>query len=121
MGPTRAPDGVLHGSYMANPFGPHVFFFVFCCFFFLFFFFCNRDPNGIHKGKPFGSHIGTYKKGFCSICACLDLSVSSSSWGLGRAAFCDCGTPWIFLLPFFFIWEPVVLPSNIVKTFVFQK
>ena len=32
----------------------------------------------------------------------LDLSVSSSSWGLGRAAVCDCGTPWTFLLPFFF-------------------
>ena len=29
------------------------------------------------------------------------LSVSSSSWGLGRAAVCDCGTPWTFLLPFF--------------------
>ena len=27
--------------------------------------------------------------------------VSSSSWGLGRAAVCDCGTPWTFLLPFF--------------------
>ena len=27
---------------------------------------------------------------------------SSSSWGLGRAAVCDCGTPWTFLLPFFF-------------------
>ena len=37
----------------------------------------------------------------CSICACLDLSVSSSSWSLGRAAVCDCGTPWTFLLPFF--------------------
>ena len=37
----------------------------------------------------------------CSICACLDLSVSSSSWGLGRAAVCDCGTPWTFFLPFF--------------------
>ena len=35
------------------------------------------------------------------ICACLDLSVSSSSWGLRRAAVCDCGTPWTFLLPFF--------------------
>ena len=32
----------------------------------------------------------------------MDLSVSSSSWGLGRAAVCDCGTPWTFLLPFFF-------------------
>ena len=40
---------------------------------------------------------------FFSICACLDLSVSSSSWGLGRAAVCDCGTPWTFLLPFFHI------------------
>ena len=37
----------------------------------------------------------------CSLCACLDLSVSSSSWGLGRAAVCDCGTSWTFLLPFF--------------------
>ena len=37
----------------------------------------------------------------CSVCACLDSSVSSSSWGLGRAAVCDCGTPWTFLLPFF--------------------
>ena len=24
-----------------------------------------------------------------------------SSWGLRRAAVCDCGTPWTFLLPFF--------------------
>ena len=29
------------------------------------------------------------------------MSVSSSSWGLGRAAVCDCGTPWTFLSPFF--------------------
>ena len=28
-------------------------------------------------------------------------AVSSSSWGLGRAAVCDCDTPWTFLLPFF--------------------
>ena len=33
----------------------------------------------------------------------LDLSVSSTSWGLGRAAVCDCGTPWTFLLPFFLL------------------
>ena len=26
--------------------------------------------------------------------------VFSSSWGLGRAAVCDCGTRWTFLLPF---------------------
>ena len=31
----------------------------------------------------------------------LRVSVSSSSWCLGRAAVCDCGTPWTFLLPFF--------------------
>ena len=37
---------------------------------------------------------------FVRACACLDLSVSSSSWGLGRAAVCDFGTPWTFLLPF---------------------
>ena len=37
----------------------------------------------------------------CSVCACLDLSVFSSSWGLERAVVCDCGTPWTFLLPFF--------------------
>ena len=30
---------------------------------------------------------------FGSICACLVLSVSSSSWCLGRAAVCDCETP----------------------------
>ena len=38
----------------------------------------------------------------CLVCACLDLSVSSSSWGLGRAAVCDCGAPWTFLLLFLY-------------------
>ena len=38
---------------------------------------------------------------FVLICACLVLLVSSSFWCLGRAAVCDCGTPWTFLLPFF--------------------
>ena len=32
----------------------------------------------------------------------LDLTVSSSSRYLGRAAVCDCGIPWTFLLTFFF-------------------
>ena len=50
---------------------------------------------------------------FCSICACLILSVSSSSWCLGRAAVCECGTPLTFLLPFFgafhtFVWFALV-------------
>ena len=31
------------------------------------------------------------------------LFVSSSSWRLGRAAACNCGTSWTFLLPFFYI------------------
>ena len=40
----------------------------------------------------------------------MDLSVSSSSWCLGRAAVCDCGTPTdhskaIPLLRFFFVYE----------------
>ena len=39
---------------------------------------------------------------FQSICACLVLSVSSSSWCLGWAAACDCGIPWTFILPFLF-------------------
>ena len=30
----------------------------------------------------------------------LVLSVSSSSWCLGRAAVCDCDISWAFLLPF---------------------
>ena len=38
----------------------------------------------------------------CSICACLVLSVSSSSWCLGRAAVCDCGTPWTLT---FFVFQ----------------
>ena len=45
----------------------------------------------------------------CSVCACLDLSVSSSSWSLGRAAVCDCGTPWTFLLAFFLDLPVLVL------------
>ena len=32
----------------------------------------------------------------------------SSAWCLGRAAVCDCGTPWTFLLPLFVI---VALPE----------
>ena len=34
----------------------------------------------------------------------LDLSVISSSWGLRRAAVCDCGPSWTFILPFFFFF-----------------
>ena len=34
----------------------------------------------------------------------MDLSVSS--WCLGRPAVYDCGSPWTFLLPFFFFFHP---------------
>ena len=34
------------------------------------------------------------------LCLC-NLSVSSSSWCLERAAVCDCGTSWTFLLRFY--------------------
>ena len=46
--------------------------------------------------------LGAFRT-FVRICAYLYLSVSSSSWCLGRAAVCNCGTPWTFLLlPSFF-------------------
>ena len=45
---------------------------------------------------------------------CLDLSVSSSSWCLGRAAVCDCGTPWTFLLPFLLFYEGICFMSYLV-------
>ena len=53
----------------------------------------------------------------------LDLSISSSSWCLGRAAVCDYGTPWTFLLPFFrfvalvanvlWLWLPLGVESRL--------
>ena len=50
---------------------------------------------------------------------CLDLSVSSSSWCLGRAAVCDCGTPWTFLLPFFHA-SKTGLSLKVVSTYYFK-
>ena len=43
-----------------------------------------------------------------NLSACLVLLVSSSSWCLERAAVCDCGTPWTFLLLFFFINSTII-------------
>ena len=48
---------------------------------------------------------------------CLDLSVFSSSWGLGRAAICDCGTPRTFLLSFFYIIYHNLILTNIFLTY----
>ena len=45
------------------------------------------------------------------------LSVSSSSWGLGRASVCDCGTPWTFLLPFFRWMSPLSKKREITKRY----
>ena len=50
------------------------------------------------------ANLSAFRTLICSICACLFLLISSSSWCLGRAAVCDCGTPWTFLLPFFFFF-----------------
>ena len=37
------------------------------------------------------------------MCACLVLSVSSSSWCLGRTAACDCDIPLTFFWPFLWV------------------
>ena len=38
-----------------------------------------------------------------------------TSWGLGRASVCDCGTPWTFLLPFFIVRILIYLYNMICK------
>ena len=40
------------------------------------------------------------------------MSVSSSSWCVGRAAVCDCGTPWIFTFFFFFFFFDCVTTTT---------
>ena len=52
---------------------------------------------------------------FVRFVICLDLSVSSSSWCLGRDVVCDFGTPWTFLLPFFFTWVYIIILSSVQK------
>ena len=76
-----------------------------CCFFFFFFFFFfhvffNPFSIAITSLGEERANLSAFRT-VCSICACLVLSVSSSSWCLGRAAVCDCCTPWTVLLPFF--------------------
>ena len=41
--------------------------------------------------------------------------VSSSSWGLGRAAVCDCGTPWTFV-SFFFSYRKLLFEIQVYKS-----
>ena len=57
---------------------------------------------------------------FFFICACLVLSVSSSFWCLGRAAACDCGTLWTFLLPFFTISVIICLCMYVLVNFFYS-
>ena len=80
--------------------------------------------------SPFGIAITSLVEGranlsvflyVCSIYACLDLSVSSSSWCQGRAAVCDCGTPWTFLLPFFFFFFFFRIEEKINRTNTLHK
>ena len=57
----------------------------------------------------------------CSICACMVMSVASSSCCLGRAVVCDCGTPWTFLLPFFDTEMKLVKLAKAVKLRFFYR
>ena len=53
--------------------------------------------------------------------ALLVVSVSSSSWCLGRAAACDCGTPWTFVLPFLQISTTLAVKSCIILVCLFMN
>ena len=71
----------------------------------------------MYKLQPYYILRGDMLRNFsyvCSVCACLDLSVSSSSLCLGRAAVCNYGMPWTFLLPFsgVYIKRPVSVPLD---------
>ena len=44
--------------------------------------------------------------------------VSSSSLSLGRAAVCDCGTPWTFLLPFFAYQVMFTMRGRLITPFI---
>ena len=74
---------------------------LFYVFFFFLFYSCVFSPFSIAI-TLLGEECFLY---VCSICACLVLSVSPSSWCQGRATVCDCGTPLTFLLPFFNITD----------------
>ena len=67
------------------------------------------------------ANLSTFRT-FVRFGGCLDLSVSSSSWSLGRAAVCECSTPRTILLPFFsklstydFSTLHATLPHHLIK------
>ena len=51
----------------------------------------------------------------CSICPCLILSVSSSSWCLARAAAYDCDAPWTFHLLRLLLFEALIQFKDMIK------
>ena len=63
-------------------------------------------PDGLYHYKimPFGmkNSPATFQRLINTIIAGIEhCEAYTSSWDLGRAAVCVCGTPWTFLLPFF--------------------
>ena len=80
-------------------FGRFVLCLVLCCFILVFLSLFNIAITSLGEER---ANLSAFRT-FVSICACLVLSILFSSWCLGRAADCDCGTLWIFLLPFFLI------------------
>ena len=74
-------------------------FYVLVCFYFILVFFSPFSIAITSLGEKRAS-LGVFV--FLFDLRLFGLSVSSSSWCLGRVAAYDCGTPWTFLLPFFF-------------------
>ena len=73
--------------------------FAWCCFVLVFF---GPLSNAITSLWEERANLSAFRA-FVRFVLILVLSFSSSSWCLGRAAVCDCGTPRTFLLPFVLI------------------
>ena len=57
---------------------------------------------------------------FCAFVRFALIWFSSSSWCLGRAAACDCGTPWTFLLPsLLFVYTIFLTTSFSIRSLLF--
>ena len=70
-----------------------------CVVFFFFFFFFSPFSIAITSLGEERANLSHFRT-FVRFVLVVDLSVSSSSWCLRRAAVCDCGTPWTVLLSF---------------------
>ena len=74
--------------------------FVLCltlCYFVLVFF----SPFSVAVTSPGKQRANSAFRSFVRFALVWFCLFPPSSWCLGRAAVCDCGTPWTFLLPFF--------------------